>query len=169
MIESGIEPGADPEMIEAAVHRLLTESAEKALETMFFAMPDQVSMNPARPAGDLLAASLRFQGTPPGRFGMLISEPTARTLAGNFIGCEDASALARTEVEGVIGELTNMLCGVALSELESHSNFELTTPVPVHIDALESGPDFTGGTPCVCRFEFPEGALVFFLTFEETV
>jgi len=32
-------------MIEEAVHLLLSESAQKALETMFFAIPDTVSMD----------------------------------------------------------------------------------------------------------------------------
>jgi hypothetical protein len=70
-------------------------------------------------------------------------------------------------VSGVIGELTNMLCGVALSELESQSNFELSTPETLAVAADEPAPDYAGGSPTVCRFEFPEGALAFFLEFKE--
>ena len=76
-------------MIEDAVHQLLSESAQRTLETMFFAMPDKVSMDPRRPAGELIAASLTFQGAPPGRFGLVVSDPLARTLAGNFGACDD--------------------------------------------------------------------------------
>ncbi len=61
-------------MIEDAVHQLLSESATSTLETMFFATPDKVSMDPRRPAGELIAASLTFQGAPPGRFGLLVSD-----------------------------------------------------------------------------------------------
>ena len=64
-------------MIENAVYDLLSESAQKTLETMFFTMPDQVSAESHRPAGALIVASLTFQGSPPGRFGIVVSEPVA--------------------------------------------------------------------------------------------
>jgi hypothetical protein len=156
-------------MIEDAVHELLSESAQKALETMFFAMPDSVSMDLRRPAGELIAASLTFQGAPPGRFGFMVSEPVARTLAGNFFGCDDAARLPPAQVAGVMEELSNIMCGVVLSELESNANFDLGAPKAIHVAADEPGPDFTAGSPSICRFEFSQGALVFFLTFEEAV
>ncbi len=154
-------------MIEDAVHQLLSESAAATLETMFFAAPDQVSMDPRRPSGELLAVRLTFQGAPPGRFGLVASEPVARTLAANFIGCEDAGSLLPTQVAGVIGELANMMCGAVLSELESDANFDLEAPETIHVGAGEPGPDFAAGSPSTCRFEFPEGALVFFFSFED--
>lgn len=156
-------------MLEVAIHQLLSESAQKTLETMFFAIPDTVSMDPQRPAGELIAASLVFQGSPPGRFGMLVSEPLARNLTLNFAGADDPAQLLPGQVAGVMGELANMLCGVVLSELESYNNFDLGAPEPVRVDAGEPGPDFTDGSPSTCRLEFPEGALVFFLSFGETV
>jgi hypothetical protein len=156
-------------MIETAIHQLLSESAQKTLETMFFAVPESVSMDPLRPAGELIAASLVFQGAPPGRFGLLVSEPLAMSLALNFTGGEDIVSLPLAQVAGVMGELANMLCGVVLSELESYNNFDLGAPEPMLVEAEEPGPDFSAGSPSVCRLEFPEGALVFFLAFEEPV
>jgi len=155
-------------MLEVAIHQLLSESAQKTLETMFFAIPDTVSMDPQRPPGELIAASLSFQGAPPGRFGLLVSEPLARNLAVSFAGVDDPSQLPPGQVASVMGELSNMLCGVVLSELESYNNFDLGAPQPVHVGADQPGPDFTAGSPSVCRLEFPEGALVFFLSFGET-
>ncbi|HEY1758116.1 MAG TPA: chemotaxis protein CheX [Bryobacteraceae bacterium] len=163
MSEHGIEAG----MVESAVYRLLAESTQTVLETMFFAMPDKVSADPERPSGALIAASLTFHGTPPGWFGLLLSEGLAKTLAGNFIGCDDADALSPAEVAGVIAELSNMLCGAALSDLQSQTNFELSTPEPRQIGTEAPAPDFTAGSPFICRFEFSEGTLVLFLTFEE--
>lgn len=154
-------------MIDNAFHQLLSESAQTTLETMFFAIPDAVSMDSGRPPGDLIAASLVFQGAPPGRFGLLVSDPLARNLAANFTGCDDAAQLLPAQVAGIVGELSNMLCGVVLSELESYSNFELGAPEPMRVSADEPGPDFTAGSPSVCRLDFPEGALVFFMAFEE--
>jgi chemotaxis protein CheY-P-specific phosphatase CheC len=154
-------------MIEDAVHQLLSESAQKTLETMFFAAPDQVSNDSRRPAGELIAARLTFQGAPPGRFGLVVSDLLARTLAGNFIGCDDATRLLPAQVAEVMRELANMMCGSALSELESNANFELGAPESIHVGADKPGPDFAGGSPSVCRFEFSQGALVLFLRFEE--
>jgi CheY-specific phosphatase CheX len=154
-------------MIEEAVHQLLSESAQKTLETMFFAMPDSVSMDPRRPAGEVVAASLAFQGSPPGRFGLMVSELLARTLAANFIGFDDAAELRPGQAAEVVGEMANMMCGAALSELESNANFDLGAPRSIYLGADDPDPDFAAGSPSVCRFEFPEGALVFFLEFEE--
>lgn len=175
LIESEITKDVAKELMEAAIHRLLSESAKKALETMFFAIPDRVSMEPERPIGNLIACRLTFQGTPSGRFGLLISSELAGILAADFMG-SDVADLTPDSIAGVIAELANMLCGVALSELEAHSNFELSMPEPVRIGALEPAPDFEaslnnasfkGGSPSVCRFEFPSGTLVFYLFFEE--
>jgi hypothetical protein len=163
MNEDGIEAG----MVENEVHRLLAESAQTVLETMFFAMPDQVSADPERPSGVLIAATLTFHGTPSGRFGLLVSDRLATTLAGNFLGCGDADGLSPADVAGVIAELANMLCGTALSDLESQNNFELSAPEPRQLGTEDPAPDFTVGSPFVCRFELSEGTLVWFLTFEE--
>src|SRR5215831_18147279 len=122
-------------MIEDAVHQLLSESAQKTLETMFFTTPDSVSMDPSRPAGKLIASSLTFEGAPPGHFGLLISDPVARSLAANFIGCDDGARLVPVQVAGVIGELCNMMCGAVLSELESDANFDLSSPELAHVGA----------------------------------
>lgn len=150
-----------------AVHQLLSESAQTALETMFFASPDSVSMDPQRPAGELIAASLTFQGSPPGRFGLVVSDLLARNLAANFIGVDDPAELLPGQVAEVIGELANMMCGAALSDLESNANFNLGAPGAMFIGAEEQGPDFAIGSPSICRLEFPEGAIVSFLVFEE--
>ena len=154
-------------MIEGAVHKLLSASAQKALETMFYAVPESVSMDPRRPAGELIAASLIFQGAQPGGFGLLVSGLAARTLAANFIGCDDAASLLPAQVAGVMGELANIMCGAVLSDLESDSNFDLGVPESIHVGADQPGPDFTARSPSICRFEFSEGALVIFLAFEE--
>jgi hypothetical protein len=156
-------------MIEDAVHQLLSESAQNTLETMFFSTPDSVSMDTGRPAGALIASSLTFQGAPPGHFGLLVSDPLARALAANFTASDDAACLAPAQVAEVMGELCNMMCGVALSELESDANFDLSPPQSIHLGVDQPAPDFNVGSPSICRFEFPQGSLLFFLRFEEPV
>jgi CheY-specific phosphatase CheX len=154
-------------MLDDSVRQLLSESAQKTLETMFFMAPDGISAVAERPAGPLIAASLLFNGTPPGRFGIVISTPVARTLAASFLGFEEEGKLPLPQVGGVIGELANMICGAVLSELESNCNFDLTTPAPVMVGADDPGPDYSTGSPVVCRFEVPDGAIVLSLAFGE--
>jgi chemotaxis protein CheY-P-specific phosphatase CheC len=155
-------------MIETtALHLLLLKSMQTALETMFFAAPDSMSMDPLRPSGELIAASLTFDGKPNGLFWLVVSDRLARTLAANFMGCDDDAQLLPASVADVIGELANIMCGAVLSGMESHVNFDLGMPRSIRIGAAEPGPDFNAGSGCVCRFEFPEGALVSFLALKD--
>lgn len=145
----------------------MIEAAQQTLETMFFAMPESVSDDARRPAGDLIAASLAFRGSPDGRFGLLVSEPLARVLAANFFGCDESSAMASGHLTGVIAELANMICGAALTKIESEAGFDLAAPRTSRIGFDEPAPNFTAGSMSVCRLEFPEGSLVAFLTFKD--
>ena len=148
---------------------LLPEAAQRTLETMFFAVPDAISASARRPAGDLIAAVLTFRGSPYGSFGLLVSEPLAHVLAANFFGCDESSAMASGHVTGVVAELTNMICGAALTKLATGAAFDLAAPKTFRIAGNEPEPAFTSGSPCICRLEFPEGALVLFLSFEAGV
>jgi CheY-specific phosphatase CheX len=153
-------------MLETSVHQVVSESAQEVLETMFFAIPDTVSMDSGRPTGELIAAGVTFEGATPGRLGLIASHAVARTLAENFTGCDDHALLPRAETAGIISELANMVCGAVLSKLQSNANFDLGTPQSIYVSTDEPCPDFAGGSPA-CRFEFPEGALNFFFTFTE--
>jgi len=149
--------------------QFLPEAALRTLETMFFAVPDAISASGRRPAGNLIAARLEFRGSAHGRFGVLVSETLAGVIAANFFGCDADSEMASGHVTGVIAELTNMICGAALTKLESEAAFNLAAPKTFRVAASEPEPDFTSGSPCICRLEFPEGALVLFLAFEGSV
>ena len=153
-------------MIEV-VRRLLSESAQNALETMFFTTPEAVSTELQRPSGELIAASLSFQGAPPGRFGILVSAPAARRMAANFLGSDEEARLPPAQVSGIVGELANMICGAMLSELESDANFDISEPATAYAGASEPGPDFLSGSPVAVRFELPGGAMVLSFAFEE--
>src|SRR5438477_349678 len=83
-------------------------------------------------------------------------EADARTLATNFMGADDGKGLLPAQVAGVIGELTNMICGAVLSELESNATFDLGEPEWIHVRDGDPGPDITAGSPSICRFEFSE-------------
>src|SRR5713226_6268740 len=154
-------------MFEDSVRQLLSESGRHTLETMFFTTPDGVSSETKRPAGELIAASLTFAGAPPGRFGAILSEPVARAITANFLGAEDETALAPAQLGDVVAELTNIICGSVLSELEANANFDISTPVPIYVAAADPGPDYREGSPVACRFELAGGSIVLYLAFGE--
>jgi hypothetical protein len=152
-------------MNEPEIFQLLACSAQQALETMFFMMPDVVSTGTERPEGALIAASLTFEGSPPGIFGAIISEPVGRSMAANFLGEEDEEALSPARIAEVSGELANIICGSVLTDLEADAGFDLSMPVPVHVAAADPGPDYSTGSPVTCRFDLPGGAIVLYLAF----
>jgi chemotaxis protein CheY-P-specific phosphatase CheC len=153
---------------EPMVRHLLERSGVRALETMFFTMPDSVSSDMQRPTGALVGASVSFKGSPPGRFGLILSEPVGREIAANFLGVEDGSALSPAQIAEVSGELSNIICGAVLTDLECNAEFDLSVPVPVHVTAADPGPDYGDGSPVACRFEVAGGSIVLYLAFGET-
>jgi hypothetical protein len=154
-------------VIEDVAGRLLLESAHNAIGTMFFSTPDTVCADPGRPSGELIVARLTFQGSPPGSFALVVSDPVARILASNFIGCDDDARLLPGQVAEVMQELANIICGAALSRIESNASFDLGAPQSFRVGSLEPGPVFTDGVFSVCRLEFAGGALVCFLALRE--
>jgi CheY-specific phosphatase CheX len=154
-------------MIKTELEPLLRASLEKTLEMMFFTMPDEVSANAERPDGNLIVVRLGFQGRPTGTLGLLVSERLAQSLAANFTGCDEDSALPPEKVTAVIGELANMVCGAVLSQIKSSESFDLESPNPTLVPAGEAVPEFAGSERCACRFEFVEGAMTAFFLIQE--
>lgn len=155
-------------MIEYAVYQLLSETAQETLASMFFISADAVSANAARPSGALISSALTFRGSPCGRFEALVSVPLARALTANFLGLEDASSLASGQVEEIMGELTNIVCGAVLSELQASSNFDISTPIALEIATGDPAPNFGAKDSVSCRLDLPEGSAVLHLAFEES-
>lgn len=115
-------------MSERNFDRLLAETVDVVLETMFFSAP----LGPAEPetGGAALEARLAFRGIPSGILAVRLSEPGARLLAAGFLG-EDEERLTDEQLGQVVCELTNMLCGSLVSKLESEVHFNLAPPVLV--------------------------------------
>ena len=112
----------------------LDVATSEVLETMFFAvvlgeLPDPASAS-AEGSGEppMVVSRLDFLGQPSGDFYVALSEPAARSIAGNFLGVEDASELTPVSVGEVVCELANILCGAVLSRVDSLANFKLCHP-----------------------------------------
>ena len=140
--------------------QILLESATEVLETMFFT--GILDENAEETAPELVSAELLFRGSPSGRFGVRVPVATGRLIASSFLGL-DESELSQSHVEEVVGELTNMICGSALSRIEAGARFELLHPqiIPSTTDWRQY-PDVAGST-----FELEEGTLTLWVTLEE--
>ncbi|MDX2266529.1 MAG: chemotaxis protein CheX [Bryobacter sp.] len=107
----------------------LRDALEVVLETMFFLPPDDLRAEPVEiPAA--VGAQLRFTGARTGGFGLLVSPGLAQTLALNFYGELSSDIASAAEVEAVVFELANVICGNFLSRLEAGDVFSLSAPQP---------------------------------------
>jgi CheY-specific phosphatase CheX len=140
----------------------LAESVREVLEKMFF-----VDVLGAAVAGQLrparIAAEVVFEGDPPGSFRLEMDPAAAASAAADFLG-EDPAGLAANQIEEVVCELANMICGSVLSRIESSATFRLSKPeiagAPESRNAGLTGADFEaslaeGGLRAEIRMERP--------------
>src|SRR5581483_2114555 len=73
----------------------------------------------ARDDEPAIAVRMAFDGERKGVLGLRIAMPAARTLASDFLGIDSADGPAESQVHEVVRELANMICGDALSTLET--------------------------------------------------
>lgn len=143
------------------LQQIFLQSAGEVIETMCFVAVLGEDAGPA--TADLISAELVFNGSPAGRFGVRVPPSTGRLIASNFLG-KDAEDITAAEVEQVVGELANMICGSVLSRLEAGARFELLHPVIV--PAGESTPH-----PEAIEYalELQEGKITLWMAIEDTV
>ena len=105
---------------------VLADCTTEVLEEMFFvsSLIEQPEMVPVE---DALIADVFFHGAPSGHLTMLVSRASARSIAADFLG-EDEPAVSQQQVEEVIAELSNIICGSVLSRIESDATFRLEPP-----------------------------------------
>lgn len=106
------------------ISRMLASAVEEVLEAMFFTGV----MGPAEAAGeDGLAVLVTFRGSPSGICGVWLNQAQAREMAASFLGVE-AEQLSPAEIDQVICEFANMICGSVVSRLESEERIDLDSP-----------------------------------------
>ncbi len=115
----------DNPIIDDSVEVALAESVREVMEKMFFV--DIVDSPRAGPEPEGIAAELCFDGDPPGSFRLVLDRRAARSVAADFLG-SDPEALTLEQLDGVVCELANMVCGSVLSRIESTAAFRLSTP-----------------------------------------
>lgn len=108
----------------------MTNAAEEVLNSMFFIGVESSLETCGEAAGtdeSWIAAKVEFQGPRPGSFGISAPLPTARLLASNFLG-QDEAELENAQAMEVLCELSNMVCGAFLSTLGGEGVYDLSHP-----------------------------------------
>lgn len=134
---------ANPEF-EAVVARV----SATVLETMFFEEAVEIECEHAW-LETAISVRLNFNGSHSGEFLLNVSPQAARCIAAGFLGL-DADELAEGQAGQVMLELTNILCGAAMSNLWPESSLSLDPPELV--SSSEIPPEFMH-----CCFQLPDG------------
>jgi CheY-specific phosphatase CheX len=143
------------------LQQVFFESASEVLETMCFVGVLGEQAEPA--AADLISAELVFNGKPSGRFGVQVPPSTGRLIAANFLG-KEAEDITDAEIEQVVGELANMICGSVLSRIEAGARFELLHPVIVPPGQGTPHPEAVTNV-----LELEEGAMILWMIVQDTI
>jgi CheY-specific phosphatase CheX len=117
-------------MPDALVAESLAAAASDVLETMFFSSVIGEAPVSATLSANALAARLQFSGARGGAFGLRLTEEAARVIAANFLA-EENDEPTEQQVQEVICELANMMCGSVLSRLDRGAHFDLGQPAMV--------------------------------------
>ena len=130
-------------MPELTILPALDRAIKGVLERMFFIEALSDPDTDAPESGPGLQAMLTFEGAPPGWFALRVTNAAARSISADFLGVEE-SEVSGQQVEAVICELANMICGSVLSSIESTATFRLGPPriVPA-VDGADRSPEIT--------------------------
>jgi CheY-specific phosphatase CheX len=140
----------------------LEDSVAEVLEKMFFirtlgeapGAPREPAPHGAAPPKPEMVARLAFEGDLSGWLALRVTSSAARSIAADFLG-EEEPALSEQQIAEVVCELANMICGSALSRVESGAAFRLAAPRIVSFEAPGGAPP--GGT--IHTVEIANGSL----------
>lgn len=82
---------------------------------------------PEAVTGERLVAQVDFDGNIGGRLRMELPAAAANAIAANFFG-DDGNERSASQVQSLVCELTNIICGSLLSQLNPASVVVLSTP-----------------------------------------
>ena len=138
---------------------MIENAVREALEQMFFLVVLGRREAAAMP-GDATAAELAFTGEACGVFRLALSPATAAEATANFLG-EDPGNITGEQINAVVCEMANIICGSALSRWRDEGLFSLNPPAIVRADE-ESLPDAEA-----CAFHLENGTLTFSVALDE--
>lgn len=146
-------------MESSEIQTAVASAVEEVLETMCFTAVLASAEGAVAPQQDreapMLAVEVNFQGSPSGSFRVAVPMRLARVVGAAFLGKEEGEA-SDSQAQEVVCELANMICGSALSRLESTATFRITHP---ELTPFDPGAGFDGSG--ICRwFDLGDGFLV---------
>jgi len=147
-------------MPDMAVAESLAAAAADVLETMFFSTVIGEAPVSATPPADAVAARLRFSGARSGVFTLRVTEGAAQVIAANFLA-EETSEPTKPQVEEVVCELANMMCGSVLSRLDRGAHFDLGAP------AVADAAEIAVAGAVSRAFDIGDGEVAIFLSMDE--
>lgn len=104
----------------------LDEAAAQTLETMCFTGV-LGPLNPEERTDCTVRSRVSFDGDAAGVLHVQFSPEAALNAAANFLG-QDSEELSQNQVEAVVFEIANMICGSMLSSFQPEGSFELSAP-----------------------------------------
>lgn len=113
-------------MLDVDLKKLLADSADEVLSTMFFAMLDPPA--PAEEDAPCTRVRVTFEGHATGALTLTASPDAVAEMTANFLGLDSDSPPPAAEQEAVVKELANIICGAILSRLESSDVLHLRPP-----------------------------------------
>ena len=106
---------------------------ESCLQTAVVSAFELMCFTAIEPAGDdavcadgILRGEVEFEGDAAGRLRLEMPLSAARSIASGFYGAGDD--MHQNQVEAVVGEMTNVICGSMLSTFSPDGGFCLSTP-----------------------------------------
>jgi CheY-specific phosphatase CheX len=105
----------------------VADATAKVLEFMCFTSILDEAVELEDSESSWVAAKLAFAGKPSGSLGVGVSRASACSIAANFLGL-DTEELSPTQINEVIGELTNIIAGSLVSSFKSDCCFALSHP-----------------------------------------
>lgn len=147
------------QQIDLDLQQVFLESAGEVLETMFFTgIETEAGSDVPAPQ---VSAELVFRGVRSGKFGVQVPLETGQQIAANFLGADEVTS---HQVDEVLCELCNMLCGSVLSRLEEGARFELLHPeIDINNLSWHDRLDAVGYT-----FGLDEGAITMWMVLDES-
>jgi CheY-specific phosphatase CheX len=106
----------------------LVGAARDVLNVMFFTDILEESERESEERPPAIGVRVDFSGDATGEFRMEVDAGTAEAMAGSFLGAEAGAGVSDLEVDQVMGELGNMVCGAFLSRFEQEGLFALSSP-----------------------------------------
>jgi CheY-specific phosphatase CheX len=106
----------------------MESAVAEVLESMcFISSEGEATDESGNDRPDWIRGELEFVGLPGGTFGIAVPPSTAAVMAANFLG-EDEADLSEKQTVEVVCELTNMVCGTLLAQIDSKQAFTLSPP-----------------------------------------